>query len=325
MDRNSPGSPDPLSDIVAMLRPHDCVAAALDAGGDWAIRFERHAGLKCNAVVKGDCRLSVEGMDGVLPLEAGDCFILPHGRPFLISAREATLGEDATTIYAPVPHGGTALHGGGGTFFMTGARFLLAGSATDVLLQSLPPVIVVRGGARSEAIGWTLERIAEELRNPRPAGSLLIAHLSHALLIEVLRQHLAAGRSEILEAPSEGLGWMAALADPAIARAVCAMHGAPAHSWTVEELATRAAMSRTTFAVRFRRVVGQTPMAYLARWRMLRAAHRLQCTADPLIRIAIEVGYASESAFAQAFKREIGCSPRRYARDRARTTDAPAT
>ena len=307
-----------------MLRPRDCVAAGLDAGGDWAIRFERHAGLKCNAVVKGRCSLSVEGTDGALPLEAGDCFILPHGRPFLISARNATLGDDATTIYAPVPHGGTAVHGGGGTFFMTGARFLLAGSAADVLLQSLPPAIVVHGGARSEAIRWTLERIAEELRNPRPAGSLLIAHLSHALLIEVLRQHLAAGRSEIPEAPGEGLGWMAALADPAIARAVCAMHGAPAHSWTVEELATRAAMSRTTFAVRFRRVVGQTPMAYLTRWRMLHAAHRLRGSADPLIRVAIEVGYASESAFAHAFKREMGCSPRRYARSRGDGAGASA-
>ena len=75
-------------------------------------------------------------------------------------------------------------------------------------------------------------------------------------------------------------------------------------------------MSRTTFAVRFRRVVGQTPMAYLARWRMLRAADRLVRTGDPIARIAAEAGYASESAFAQAFRREMGHSPRRYARER---------
>ena len=324
------GTADPLSDIVAMLRPHDCVAAGLDAGGDWAIRFERHAGLKCNAVLRGECRLSVEGMNGFLRLEAGDCFILPHGRPFLISARDATLGDDATTIYAPVPHGGTAVHGGGGAFFMTGARFLLSGPAADMLLRALPPVIVVRhdpgGSTRGGAIRWTLERIAIELRDPRPGGSLLIAHLSHALLVEVLRQHIATGRSEMRQVvPSESMGWMAALADPAIARAIAVMHDDPARSWTVEALASHAAMSRTTFAVRFRRVVGQTPIGYLAQWRMLCAADRLRRTTDRIASIAADLGYTSESAFAHAFKREMGHAPRRYAREQLDEAKALST
>ena len=296
-----------------MLRPHGCVAAGLDAGGDWAIRFGPHAGMKCNAVVRGACRLRVEGMDRPLRLEAGDCLVLPHGRPFLISARDATLGKDAAAVYAPVPHGGTAVHGGGGDFYMTGARFLLSGPAAQVLLRPLPPAVVVRGGARGDAIRWTLERITTELREPRSGSALAIAHLSHVLLIEVLRQHLAT-------APDEAVGWMAALADPAIARAVSAMHDDPAHPWTIEALAERAAMSRTTFAVRFRRVAGQTPMAYLARWRMLCAADRLRRTPEPVARIAADLGYSSQSAFAHAFKREMGRPPSRYARERTGKT-----
>lgn len=298
---------DALSDIVSLLHPHDCVAGGLDAGDAWAIRFERHAGIKCNAVLEGACTLSVEGGGAPIRLEAGDCFILPHGRSFRISARDGRCGADAETIYAPVRHAGTATYGGGGAFFMIGARFLVSGPAAAALLGSMPAVLVVRASRASAAIPWVLHRIAAELRAPRPGAALAVAHLSHVLLIETMRHHLAA------DAPAAG--WMAALADPALAPAMAAIHTEPAHPWTVATLAARAAMSRTSFALRFRRVVGQGPMTYLTRWRMLRAADRLRRTGDPVARIAAEAGYASESAFAQAFRREMGRSPRLYAHE----------
>lgn len=312
---------DTLSDIIGLLRPHDCVAAGLDAGGSWAIRFGRHEGVKCNAVVKGNCELvlgarEVVGTSGSkfipdipIRLEQGDCFVLPHGLPFLISSPNATGERDVETFYAPVQHGGTAVHGEGGDFFMTGARFLVAEPMARELLDALPQVLVIRHAARSEAVRRALDWIIGELRVPTPGQALVIAHLSHILLIEVMRQHLAA-------APIEATGWMAGLSDPALAPAIAALHADPARSWTVAALAGEAAMSRTTFAVRFRRVVGQTPMAYLTRWRMLRAADRLSRTDDPIARIAEWAGYSSESAFAQAFRREMGHSPRRYASER---------
>ena len=298
---------DPLSDIVSLLEPHDCVAAGLDAGGDWSIRFERHAGLKCNAVLKGSCRLVVDGAEPV-SLAAGDCAILPHGRPFVLSARPARSGEDARTVYAPVPHGGTAVHGGGGDFFMTGSRFLLSGTAADLLLAALPPVLVVRGGPERATLRWALERIADELREPGPGGALCIEHLSHLVLVQVMRRHLATS-------PGQEPGWLAAVADPRLSKAIAAVHADPARPWTVAELAARAGSSRTSFAVRFRRVAGQTPMAYLTRWRMLVAADRLRRTGASVARVAGDVGYASESAFAVAFKRATGRPPRRYARE----------
>ena len=299
---------DPLSKIISLLRPHDCVAAGLDAGGDWSIRFDGHAGLKCNAVLKGGCWLLVEGAVEPLRLEAGDCVILPKGRPFLISAKIARFGEDAETVYSPVEHGGTAVYGGGGDFFMTGSRFLLSGPASEILLGSLPPVIVLRQGSQQEAVRWSLDRIAEELRDPRPGSALSIAHLSHFVLVQVMHCHLAGS-------PSETAGWMAALADRHISAAVAAIHDNPARPWTVQELASLAHLSRTSFAVRFRRVVGQTPIEYLTQWRMLCAAEKLRRAKAPVALIAAEVGYASESAFAVAFKRTTGHTPRRYARE----------
>ena len=222
--------------------------------------------------------------------------------------RSRAPGRRAETIYAPVHHGGTAVYGGGGDFFMTGSRFLLSGPASEMLLGSLPPVIMLRQGSQQEAVRWSLDRIAEELRDPRPGGALSIAHLSHFVLVQVLRFHLA-------ESPSETAGWMAALADRHISAAVAAIHDNPARPWTVQELASLAHLSRTSFAVRFRRVVGQTPIGYLTQWRMLCAAGELRRTNAPVARIAAEVGYASESAFAIAFKRTTGYTPRRYARE----------
>ena len=308
---------DPLSDIVSLLEPRDCVAAGLDAGGDWSIRFERHAGLKCNAVLHGRCSLRVDGAEPVT-LETGDCAILPHGRPFLLSARPARAGEDARTVYAPVPHGGTAVHGGGGDFFMTGSRFLLSGTAAELLLAALPPVLVVRGGSERATLEWALGRIADELREPGPGGALCIDHLSHLVLVQVVRRHLATSAgpdASERRLSGQGGGWLAAIADPRLSKAVAAVHEDPARSWTVGELASRAGMSRTSFAVRFRRVAGQTPMGYLTRWRMLVAADRLRRTGAPVAKVAGDVGYASESAFAVAFKRATGRPPRRYARE----------
>ncbi|NUB45007.1 AraC family transcriptional regulator [Fertoebacter nigrum] len=298
---------DPLSEIISMLHPHACVAAGLDAGGDWSIRFERHAGLKCNAVLKGRCWLCVDGSKPVI-LEAGDCVILPHGRPFVISSAPAQEGVDAGSVYAPVRHGGTAVYGGGGDFFMASSRFLLSGTIGDMLLRGLPAVLVIRSEPEFAALQWSLNRIAQELREPKPGGALSIEHLAHFVLLQVMRQHLAT-------APHQTGGWLAAVADPSIARAVSAMHADIARPWTVQDLASRASLSRTSFAVRFRHVTGQTPMQYLAEWRILVAGDRLRRTKVPIARVAAEVGYASESAFSVAFKRITGRSPRQYADD----------
>ncbi|MGB3554890.1 MAG: AraC family transcriptional regulator, partial [Jannaschia sp.] len=111
-------------------------------------------------------------------------------------------------------------------------------------------------------------------------------------------------------------GWLAALSDPRIAPAVAAMHHDPARTWTVQDLARAAAQSRTSFAVRFRRVTGQTPIEYLTEWRMLIAADRLSRTQASVAKVAADVGYTSESAFGVAFKRVMGRAPRRFARAR---------
>ena len=304
---------DPLSDVLGLLRPHDCVAAGLDAGGDWSVRYAPHAGLKCIGILKGGCWLVLDSQPQQIWLGEGDCAMLPQGKAFVLSARGARLGDAAETVHAAPAHGDTAVLGGGGDFFMTGARFLLSGLASRMLMATLPDVIVIRPEANDhsashEPVRWAITRIGAELRQPRPGSASAIEHLSHVLLIELMRCHLE-------DVQESQIGWTAALGDPFLRRALAALHQDLAHPWTVASLAQQAGLSRTAFAVRFVQRVGQTPMRYAAMWRMLWAAKRLDQEGISVAEVAAEVGYASESAFTAAFRRILGTTPRRFVED----------
>lgn len=299
---------DPLSDVLSLLKPRSHVSAGFDAGGEWAVRFgEQRNQIKCYAVVSGAAWLSVEGVGEAVRLEAGDSFVLASGRPFRLASDLARPPIDADTIFPPAREGGVVSLGGGGDFFLVGSRFAVGGDRAGLLLAALPPVVHVERQTEPSTLRWLVERMMQELRDPQPGGLLVAQHLAHLMLVQALRLHLAEG-------PKGAVGWFSALADPRIGAAIAAMHAEPAHRWTVEALARRAGMSRSVFALRFRQTVGETPMDYLVRWRMLRAADRLESAREPISAIASSLGYESESAFSTAFKRVMGCPPRRYGR-----------
>src|SRR5690606_27296543 len=114
-------------------------------------------------------------------------------------------------------------------------------------------------------------------------------------------------------------GWLAALRDPPLSRALAAIHAQVAHPWTTETLAQQAFLSRSAFAERFTRTVGQPPMSYLTRWRMLLAAQRLRESPATIAQIAAEVGYESEATFSRAFSREMGAAPGTWRRQERST------
>jgi AraC-like DNA-binding protein len=298
---------DPLSDVLALLKPRSYVSAGLDAGGAWSIQFAEHRGsIKFNAVLAGDCWLSVEGMAESVHLKAGDCFLLPSGRPFRLTSDLSLSPVDAETIYAAARHGGVVTCNGGGDFNLVGSRFELAGHHAGILLSMLPPIVHIRKESDQAALRWSLERMMQEMRERKPGGFLIAQHLAHMMLVQALRLHLA-------DASGSGVGWLFALSDQQMGAAIGCMHDDPAHGWTLQELAQRVGMSRSSFALKFRQMVGASPIEHLTRWRMLLAADKLETSSDSISAIAISLGYESESAFSAAFKRVMGCSPRRYA------------
>ena len=297
---------DPLSDVLSLLKPRSYITAGFDAGGEWAIDFGDQTGrIKCYAVTSGACWLAVDGIADPVRLVEGDCFVLPSGRPFRLASDLKVEPVLASTVFAPARRGGIVTYNGGGDFFLVGSRFGIDGRHAEVLLRTLPPIVHIEAQSDQAALRWSIERMMEELREDRPGAALVAQHLAHMMLVQALRLHLSAQ-------PDGRVGWFFALADPKMSAAIGAMHAAPSHRWTLEELAVRAGMSRSVFAQRFRETVGETPIAYLTRWRMMLAGDRLINTRDPLIQTALSLGYESENAFSTAFKRVMGHSPRRY-------------
>jgi AraC-like DNA-binding protein len=301
---------DPLSDVLSLLKPRSYMSAGFDAGGKWSIRFPRREGIKCYAVVSGQCWLSVDEVADAVHLKAGDCFLLPSGRPFRLASDLALTPIDASTIFSAARHGGVASCNGGGELFLIGSYFALTGKHAGILLGMLPPIVHIRKKSDQDALRWSVERMMQELREGQPGGFLIAQHLSHMLLVQALRLHLAEGASG-------GVGWLFALADKQMGSAINSMHDDPAHRWTLQDLAGRVGMSRSSFALKFKQTVGTSPMEYLTRWRMLLAGDRLSNSSDPISVIALSLGYESESAFSTAFKRIMGSSPRQYSRVRS--------
>jgi AraC-like DNA-binding protein len=299
---------DPLSDVLSLLKPRSSVSAGFDAGGDWAVQFGSNVGIKCYAVVSGRCWLSVEGVEDPLALNSGDCFLLPGGRPFRLGSDLRLPPSDAHTLFPPVHPGGVVKLNGGGDFFLVGSRFFLAGQHTDILLNMLPAVVHVHSKADRAATRWCVERMMQELRDRQPGGHLMAQHLAHMMLVQALRAHMTQGKRA-------GVGWLFALADQQMGAAIAALHAEPGRRWTLQVLAQHVGMSRSAFAQRFKATVGTSPMDYLTRWRMTLAGDRLTYSKDAVVGIALSLGYESESAFSTAFKRVMGCSPRKFSHD----------
>lgn len=300
---------DPLSDVLALLKPQSHVSAGFDAGGIWAVAFSGNVGIKCYAVVSGGCWLTVEGVGEPVRLATGDSILLPGGRPFRLGNDPATPVVDSTTVFPASRPGGVVTLNGGGDLFLVGSRFTLRGEHAGLLLAMLPPIVHIAQQTEQAALRWAVERMMRELQAPQPGGDLVAQHLAHLMLLQALRLHIAT-------AGSDRVGWLFALADPYIGAAIGALHADPARPWTLATLASHVGLSRSALALRFKRAVGTPPMEYLTRWRLLLAADRLTSTNDAIAAIAASLGYESESAFGTAFKRVMGRAPRQYARGR---------
>jgi AraC-like DNA-binding protein len=297
---------DPLSNVLALLKPSGSFSAGLDAGGAWAVRFPPHEGIKFLAVTRGACWVSVDDDPHSVRVEQGDCFLLTRGRPFQLASDLALPPIDSRTIYADA-RDRIATCNGGGDFFVIGGRFIFAGEYAGVLFAALPAIVHVHEtSTQASVLRFAIGQLTTELRERQPGGFLVSEHLAHIMIVQVLRLYL------------NGIGCVAAFADKQIGGVITAMHADPARRWTIEEMGRLAGMSRSNFAQRFKQVVGAAPLDYLTRWRMLVAGDRLRRTNDTVAAIAQSLGYESDSAFSAAFKKAMACSPTQYRHEPSR-------
>jgi len=302
---------DPLSELLSLLKPQSYVSGGVTISANMAIQWPQHAGIKCYAVVSGQCWLSVKGVAEPVLLTAGDCYLLPPGPAFCLATNPLAKPVDFIVVRDALRRGHDlaedAENGSGNHCMLAGGHFVLTGRHADMLLGSLPMIVHIKKESDKAAMRWSIERMVEEIRHPQPGGALITQQLAYMMLVQALRLHL-------VDRSAEGVGWLFALADKPLCTAISCIHDDPGHSWTLQQLAMRAGMSRSSFALRFKEVIGTTPIEYLTRWRMLLACEKLKSTSDSIFRIATTLGYESESAFSKAFKRVIGHTPGQHRR-----------
>jgi AraC-like DNA-binding protein len=301
---------DPLSDALALVDARCVVSGAFSAEGAWALRFSREARLKITAVVRGSCRLTVDGVVEPVELRAGDVAVM-NGPSSLVLATDPSLEPaDANALWAESA-GAVVRLGDGDEVACLGAHVELSRGGDDLLLAALPAVTRIQARTdEAPVLHWLLDRLFVEMTEGRPGGEFAIHQHAQLLLVEVLRALLP-------YAPAFPPGWLRALADDRLAPALRLMHAEPGRSWHLEELAHVSAMSRTSFAAHFKTVAGVPPLTYLHQWRMRIAERALRDGDTPIVMLAPALGYTSESAFSTAFKRTVGVAPRHY-RDAAR-------
>jgi AraC-like DNA-binding protein len=307
------------------------VYARLEATAPWGLKPEGHveendrkhsaAGLRFQyapfgMLTRGNCWLSVGGMPETLPIAGGDCFLLAPGISYALRDNPRT-GTRSFCDLAPKDGSQIIQYGGGGaltTIILGWFRF--APTSLRPLTLLLPPLILVKADQpQTLALRTTVTMLASEMAEPMPGSDLVVNRLADVLFIQCLRAHIASRSGGC------NRGLLRAIFDPQIGVALKSMHEKVDALWTVETLAAACGMSRSAFALRFKELVGETPLEYLTSWRMQKAAELLQKGDRKLIDVARSVGYDSDAAFSKAFKRVLSVTPTDF---RRRSQDALA-
>jgi AraC-like DNA-binding protein len=248
-------------------------------------------------------------MPDALPLAGGDCLLLAPGTSYTLRDHPRTRPR---SFCEAAPKNGSQVidYGGGGapTTIISG-WFRFAPTSLKPLARLLPSFILVKADeAQTLALHTTVNMLASEMAEPAPGSELVANRLADVLFIQCLRAHMAS-RSGTCKS-----GWLRAIFDPQIGTALKSMHEKIEKPWTVESMAAACGMSRSAFAVRFKVLVGETPLEYLTSWRMQKATTLLEKGDKKLVDVARSVGYDSDASFSKAFKRVLGVAPREYRR-----------
>lgn len=306
---------DPLGEALYQVRMRGVFYSQTEAGAPWGAEMPPFGDcVTFHVVTRGGCWLDVAG-ESTAYLRAGDIALVPHGRGhFLRSHPDApSLGRvDELPQLMVNDHFSLLRCGGDGprTTLICGV-VSFDQPAVGRLLQLLPAIIHIEGIDEGESrIRDAIRMMTAELRQLRPGGEAVTTRLADILVIEAIRTWMAGD-------PAARTGWLGALRDPQLGRAIAAVHRSPSHDWTVESLAREAAMSRSAFAARFTELVGEPAMRYVTRCRMELARSRLEDGDATVATVAAGLGYQSEASFSRAFTRTLGTSPGAVRRGRA--------
>lgn len=304
---------DVLADILSTLHLRSSIYCQSEINkSDWALQFELMRCAAFHIISQGTCWMTISGQAESVLLGEGDLVVLSCGQSHRLA--DSPRAPVCATIQLDDSNQESCLlmkwgDEQAGTTLVCGT-FDFDTSADQSIFALLPDLIVFRASDHERmGLAHTIQALRDEANAQRPGRETLLTRLADMLLVLVLRAWLA-------EPDNRTQGWLGALGDPQITIALSCIHDAPEVSWTVEQLAMQAAMSRSAFAARFTSLVGEPPLSYLTHWRMQLATQLLSRSELTLMAVAAQVGYQSETAFSKAFRRERGTSPGQVRRAR---------
>lgn len=301
---------DVLTDALEAIHVTSLLSGRLELTAPWGMRkAPKSPGFF--VVIRGTAWFEMDGLDAPVQLGSGDLVLLPHGLAHSLRDALTTPLVSSEQIFTGCPRrqncqpGGVFTYGGGGALTsIVGGKIEFENGPTNPLLRSLPPMIHVRGdnGTPMPWLDTCLQFIAMEMSSGQPGASTIVSRLADILFVQAIRAH-------VIASGADAKGWLRALSDPHIGKALSLIHEQPNAPWSVETLAAEVAMSRSAFAARFSELVEEPPLTYLTRWRMQRASKLLRSSNDTIATVASKVGYDAEAAFSKAFKRWMGNAP----------------
>jgi AraC-like DNA-binding protein len=313
---------DALSELLRAVKLAGAMFYVAECSKPWRVRapsahdLGRYVAPNASHVI--EFHLATQGIGYVrvgeetTPFAAGDLFMIPHGDPHEMGNGSGAELTDASEGLPELLTGGLACSrfGGGGeeTRLVCGYLACEAGLIRP-LLAGLPRIVRVhlRNDRAGEWLENSIVHAVERASAAAPGSGVIVARLAEVLFAEALQRY-------VMQLPPGRTGWLAGAGDATIGRSLAALHRRPAHPWTLDELAHEAGISRSALTERFARYLGQSPIAYLADWRLELGAEALRTTSRSVLAIASDVGYESEAAFNRAFKRRFGRPPAQYRR-----------
>lgn len=294
--------PDALSNVLSQVGLQSARCTRLEAGGEWSLRFVPKPALKFVAVIRGTCWMLMPGHEPQR-IEAGDTFLLGNAPAYVLASDLNLLPEDGMALF-DWARCDVAQYGGNDTVLLAGS-FVLDALHSQLLPNALPPFMLIPASNPNAAVlRSTLTTLESEIQRTEMGSDLVVRRFADVLLVQALRAYVAIYGKD-------SAGWIGALSDPQIGGALNLMHNDVTHRWTVDDLSQAVGMSRSAFALAFKTRVGLPPLDYLVRWRLQIACDALR-RGERIADIATQIGYGSQSAFANAFKRVYGTAPTRY-------------
>jgi AraC-like DNA-binding protein len=299
---------DVLTDVLNTLEVKGWLSSRRELTPPWRYDFAASEDSMFHVMNYGRAYLHVEEASEPIQVEDGDVVLFPTGHPHsLYDDPLSPLTRLVHLDYKPNRgHHVVNADGEGIKPLLICGAFHFDYPHNFPLLQRLPKLIHIRGvqGRLEQGFADIVQFIARESASQQAGVEVMLNRLTELLFIQVIRLWMD-------QQAKTSVGWVGALRDQPISAALGLIHQSPEYRWTVKELADAAALSRSAFSTRFTELVGEPPMTYLTRWRMLRATHLLKNEVS-MENIADLLGYESEAAFRKAFKREIGIPPAQY-------------